>query len=318
MAVSAFAPASIGNVSVGFDILGAALKPIDGQILGDEVEVHDDDSEFSLELEGWFVSKLPQDPQKNIVYDAFVGFKKFMQEHGKTVKPLRMVLHKNLPIGSGLGSSAASIVAAVEALNAFHDYPMSKNEALTLMGQLEGKISGSVHFDNAAPCYLGGIQLMVGELGIISQTVPTFDNWYWVSCYPGIQVSTAEARAILPKEYSRSTCITFGRQLATFIQASHTKNDELAASVLKDVLAEPYREKLIPKFVDARAHAQELGALATGISGSGPSIFIVMKDLAKAQQMQDWLKANFIQNDDGFCNICKIDTSGTVVKQIAD
>ena len=79
MAVSAFAPASIGNVSVGFDILGAALKPIDGQILGDNVEVHDGDSEFSLEVKGWFADKLPSDPKKNIVYDAFVGFKKFME-----------------------------------------------------------------------------------------------------------------------------------------------------------------------------------------------------------------------------------------------
>jgi homoserine kinase len=316
MAVSAFAPASIGNVSVGFDILGAALKPIDGQILGDVVEVHDGNSEFDLELEGWFVSKLPSEPKKNIVYDAFVGFKEFMAQKGLPVKPLKMVLHKNLPIGSGLGSSAASIVAAVAALNAFHNYPMSKDEALMLMGKLEGKISGSVHFDNAAPCYLGGIQLMVEELGIISETVPSFDNWYWVSCYPGIQVSTAEARAILPAQYRRSDCITFGRQIATFIQASHTKQEALAAAVLKDVLAEPYRQKLIPGFVEARDYAKSLGALATGISGSGPSIFVVMKDLEKAQAMQDWLKANFIRNDDGFCNICKIDTDGTVIKEI--
>src|SRR5574344_1453529 len=291
MAVSAFAPASIGNVSVGFDILGAALKPIDGQILGDVVEVHDGNSEFDLELEGWFVSKLPSEPKKNIVYDAFVGFKEFMAQKGLPVKPLKMVLHKNLPIGSGLGSSAASIVAAVAALNAFHNYPMSKDEALMLMGKLEGKISGSIHFDNAAPCYL-------------------------VSCYPGIQVSTAEARAILPAQYRRSDCITFGRQIATFIQASHTKQEALAAAVLKDVLAEPYRQKLIPGFVEARDYAKSLGALATGISGSGPSIFVVMKDLEKAQAMQDWLKANFIRNDDGFCNICKIDTDGTVIKEI--
>lgn len=316
MAVSAFAPASIGNVSVGFDILGAALKPIDGQILGDNVEVYDGSSEFEFEMQGWFAGKLPSDPKKNICYDAFVGFKEFMAEKGLPVKPLKMVLKKNLPIGSGLGSSAASIVAAVAALNAFHDYPMSKDEALMLMGKLEGKISGSIHYDNAAPCYLGGIQLMVEELGIISETVPSFDNWYWVSCYPGIQVSTAEARSILPKEYSRHDCITFGRQIATFIQASHTKQEALAAAVLKDVLAEPYRQKLIPGFVEARDYAKSLGALATGISGSGPSIFIVMKDLAKAEEMQEWLKANFIQNDDGFCNICKIDTDGTVVTKI--
>ncbi len=316
MGVSAFAPASIGNVSVGFDILGAALKPIDGQILGDNVDVYAGDSEFDLSIEGWFASKLPADPKKNICYDAYVGFKALLEEKGIAVKPVKMVLKKNLPIGSGLGSSAASIVAAVEALNAFHDYPLSKDEALTLMGRLEGKISGSVHFDNVAPCYLGGIQLMVEEAGIITETVPSFADWYWVSCYPGITVSTAAARAILPKEYSRSTCITFGRQIASFIQASHTGNEKLAAAVLKDVLAEPYRKELIPGYDDAMAKGMELGALAGGISGSGPSIFIVMKDLAKAEELQEYLKRNFIQNDDGFCNICKIDTAGTVVTGI--
>ncbi len=316
MGVSAFAPASIGNVSVGFDILGAALKPIDGQILGDNVDVLPGDSEFDLSIEGWFPSKLPADPKKNICYDAYVGFKALLEEKGIAVKPVKMVLKKNLPIGSGLGSSAASIVAAVEALNAFHDYPLSKDEALTLMGRLEGKISGSVHFDNVAPCYLGGIQLMVEEAGIITETVPSFADWYWVSCYPGITVSTAAARAILPKEYSRSTCITFGRQIASFIQASHTGNEKLAAAVLKDVLAEPYRKELIPGYDDAMAKGMELGALAGGISGSGPSIFIVMKDLAKAEELQEYLKKNFIQNDDGFCNICKIDTAGTVVTGI--
>lgn len=316
MAVSVYAPASIGNVSVGFDILGAALKPIDGQVLGDVVEAYDSKEEFSLEIKGYFASKLPQDPKKNIVYDAFLGFKEYMDQKHLPVKPVSMVLHKNLPIGSGLGSSAASIVAAVEALNAFHDYPMNKHEALELMGKLEGKISGSIHYDNVAPCYLGGIQLMVGACNIISETVPAFKDWYWVSCYPGIQVSTAAARAILPLEYKRSDTITFGRQIAVFIQASHTGNATLAASVLRDVLAEPYRIKLIPGYVNAGEKAKELGALATGISGSGPSIFIVMKDLAKAQEMKAWLEQNFIQNEDGFCNICKIDTDGTVAKEI--
>ncbi len=316
MAVSAFAPASIGNVSVGFDILGAALKPIDGQILGDVVEVHDGNNDFELESDGWFAGKLPSDPKKNIVYDAYEGFCEFMKAKNLPMKKFKMVLHKNLPVGSGLGSSAASIVAAVAALNAFHGNPMNKDEALELMGKLEGKISGSVHYDNAAPCYLGGIQLMVGERGIISSKIPSFQNWYWVSCYPGIQVSTAAARAILPKEYSRSTAITFARQLAVFIQASFSGDDLLAAEVLRDVIAEPYRQKLIPGFVEARDYAKSMGALATGISGSGPSIFIVMKDLEKAKEVQEWLKANFIQNDDGFCNICRICEEGTTVTEI--
>ncbi|MDY5779020.1 MAG: homoserine kinase [Succinivibrionaceae bacterium] len=313
---SVFAPASIGNVSVGFDILGAALKPINAQILGDVVDITDSKEEFEFAQDGWYASKLPSDPKKNIVYSAFLGFKDIMKEKNLTVKPVKMTLHKNLPIGSGLGSSAASIVAAVEALNAFHGFPLSKHETLELMGKLEGSISGSIHYDNVAPCFLGGMQLMVGVDGIISETIPSFDNWYWVSCYPGISVSTAEARKILPKEYSRADTITFGRQIAVFIQASNSGNSELAAKVLKDVLAEPYREQLIPGFKEAREHAKTLGALATGISGSGPSIFVVMDDYEKAQVMEKWLKENFIQNDEGFCNICKLDRVGTTVTKI--
>ncbi len=316
MAVVAYAPASIGNVSVGFDVLGAALAPIDGALLGDRVEVHEAEQAFSLSCRGRFAHKLPAEAEKNIVYDCYLGYAAALQLRGRTVRPLHMVLEKNLPIGSGLGSSASSIVAALEALNAFHDYALSKDEQLLLMGELEGKISGSVHYDNVAPCYLGGIQLMIEVEGVISQAVPDVESWYWVSCYPGISISTAEARAILPAQYRRSDCLTYGRRLAAFIHASHTGQAELAAAVLKDVIAEPYRQALIPGFNEARQHAAISGALATGISGSGPSIFVVMTDKQQALRMKEWLEANFIQNQDGFCHVCRIDRQGTTVTSI--
>lgn len=316
MAVVAYAPASIGNVSVGFDVLGAALAPIDGALLGDRVEVHAGDQAFSLSCRGRFAHKLPAEAEKNIVYDCYLGYAAALQAKGLSVLPLRMVLEKNLPIGSGLGSSASSIVAALEALNAFHGYALNKDEQLALMGKLEGKISGSVHYDNVAPCYLGGIQLMIEEAGVISQSIPDFEDWYWVSCYPGISISTAEARAILPAQYRRSDCLTYGRQLAAFIHASYTGQPALAAAVLKDVIAEPYRQALIPGFNAVRQHAALSGALATGISGSGPSVFVVMTDKDQAERMKVWLEANFIQNQDGFCHVCRIDRKGTTVQVI--
>lgn len=317
MAVVAYAPASIGNVSVGFDVLGAALAPIDGALLGDRVEVHESEQAFSLTCRGRFAHKLPDDPQKNIVYSCYLGYAEALQKKGLTIKPLHMVLEKNLPIGSGLGSSASSIVAALEGLNGFHDFALDQDEQLLLMGELEGRISGSVHYDNVAPCYLGGIQLMIEEAGIISQSVPDFANWFWVACYPGISISTAEARAILPKEYSRSDCLTYGRRLAAFVHASYTGQEALAAAVLKDVIAEPYRQALIPGFNAVREHAAAKGALATGISGSGPTVFIAMTDKEKALEMKSWLEANFIQNQDGFCHVCHIDRNGTTVSKIA-
>ncbi len=316
MAVSAFAPASIGNVSVGFDILGAALAPIDGTKLGDTVEIYDSDEAFTLENAGAFAEKLPTDPKKNIVYDCYVDFKAELDKRGIAVKNMRMVLKKDLPIGTGLGSSACSVVAACLALNAFHDSPLTEDECMGLMGREEGRISGSVHYDNVAPCYLGGIQLIVDEGGVISSRVPEFKDWFWVSCYPGIFVSTAEARKILPTSYDRHTSIDFARRMGAFVQASHVGNAKLAAMMLKDVIAEPYRKSLIPGFDAAREHVMANGGLAMGISGSGPSIFAVAPNLEIANALKSWLEDNFIQNSDGFCNVCRIDSDGATVSNI--
>jgi homoserine kinase len=141
-----------------------------------------------------------------------------------------MVLEKNLPVGSGLGSSACSVVAALEGLNAFHGDLLDEHAMLLLMGEMEGRISGSVHYDNVAPCYLGGLQLVVEEGGVISQGIPVFEQWYWVVCYPGTVVSTAAARAILPAQYRRQDCLTYGRRLAAFVHASYTQQEPLAAN----------------------------------------------------------------------------------------
>ena len=132
------------------------------------------------------------------------------------------------------------------AMNEFCDRPLDKTTLLGLMGELEGRISGSVHYDNVAPCYLGGLQLMLEEEGIISREVPCFDDWLWVMAYPGIKVSTAEARAILPAQYRRQDCISHGRYLAGFIHACHTRQPQLAAKLMQDVIAEPYRTRLLP------------------------------------------------------------------------
>ncbi|MFC3396736.1 homoserine kinase [Brenneria rubrifaciens] len=303
--VKVYAPASIGNVSVGFDVLGAAVSPVDGSLLGDCVTVAVAD-QFSLRSEGRFVSKLPDDPKQNIVYQCW---ERFCQEIGKTV-PVAMTLEKNMPIGSGLGSSACSVVAGLLGMNEFCGRPLDDTRLLTLMGELEGRISGSVHYDNVAPCFLGGIQLMLEEGGIISQSVPAFDDWLWVMAYPGIKVSTAEARAILPAQYRRQDCVSHGRYLAGFVHACHTGQASLAAKLMKDVIAEPYRTKLLPGFAEARQAAEDIGALACGISGSGPTLFSVCSDMDSAQRLAHWLRDNYLQNDEGFVHICRLDTTG--------
>ena len=303
--LTVYAPASMANISVGFDILGAAINPISGAMLGDCITI-ESATEFSLTSTGQFVKKLPKDPKYNIVYQCWQRFCKAM---GKTL-PVNITLEKNMPIGSGLGSSACSVVGAFVALNKFFDEPFNEYEMLSMMGELEGRISGSVHYDNVAPCYLGGMQLILDEMGVISEAIPHFDNWYWVMAYPGIKVSTAEARAILPAQYQKADCVAHGRYVGGFLHACYTKQPKLAAAMLIDNIAEPYRKQLLPNFDATQIKVKQLGALASGISGSGPTMFVVADNLETAKQIESLLKSSYLQNEDGFTHICKIDPQG--------
>ncbi|MCR3755414.1 MAG: homoserine kinase [Sodalis sp. Psp] len=303
--IKVYAPASIGNISVGFDVLGAAVSPVDGTLLGDCVSVTRADH-FSLQNAGRFVDKLPVEQEQNIVYQCW---KRFCELVGEMV-PVAMQLEKNMPIGSGLGSSACSVVAALVAMNALCERPLSDDQMLMLMGEMEGRISGGVHFDNVAPCFLGGMQLMLEENGIIIQSVPGFADWLWVMAYPGIKISTTEARAILPAQYRRQDCISYGRYLAGFVHACHTQQPALAAKLMKDVIAEPYRTQLLSGFADARQVVGDIGALACGISGSGPTLFAICDRQNTATRAADWLTQHYLQNDEGFVHICRLDASG--------
>ncbi|PPI86574.1 homoserine kinase [Candidatus Pantoea edessiphila] len=303
--VKIYAPASIGNANVGFDVLGVAITPIDGSFLGDFVTIQASDK-FDLICDGFFANQLPNLTEDNIVYQCWRSFctkmKKFI--------PVKILLEKNMPIGSGLGSSACSIVAGFMALNEFYGNPLNKNELLMLMGYLEGKVSNSIHYDNVAPCFLGGMQLILEENNIISQKIPTFNDWLWVISYPGIKISTAQARSILPGQYCKKDCIKHSQLLAGFIHACYTNQPYLAAKLMKDIIAEPYRAKLLPNFIKVQQTVHEIGAIVSGISGSGPTIFTICDNINIANQVANWLQSNYIKNNDGFVHICRIDYFG--------
>ena len=316
MSVSVFAPASIGNLSVGFDVLGVAVKPIDGTLLGDVVSVKHA-SEDSLVVVGEFANKLPGKPTDNIVWHCLQLFNQAVADAGNNIVAVELTLDKKMPVGSGLGSSACSVVAALEALNAFYkkEFNQAFNEEamLRMMGQMEAQISGSLHYDNVAPCYLGGVQLMVPDENVITRTLPSFDDCYYVMAYPGIEVSTKAAREVLPTEYSRQDLIKFGQNIATFVDACHRQDKHQAFSVVTDLVAEPYREHLLPKYSESKAYLMAHGNLAVGISGSGPTLFCICDDIEKAQSAEQWLKENYLQTDLGFVHVCKLDQEGAEV-----
>lgn len=312
--VSVYAPASIGNVGVGFDLLGAAVTPVDGSLLGDvitvDAEVEDD---FQLRVVGRFKSYLPLDAKDNVVYQCCQYFReRLINTKQQSIPYLALTLDKRLPVGSGLGSSATSVVAAFCVLNEYFGLPFERNELMAMMGRFEALLSGSLHYDNVAPCYLGGIQLMTEDKDICS-SLPVPSNWFWVMAYSGISVSTKMAREVLPKQLSMGIAKEYARNLAAFIDALHKGEHAKAASFINDVVAEPHRINLLPGFAEARAQLLSLGALACGISGSGPTVFAIADNLDSAEQFKTLLTEQYLQNEQGFALVCQIDQQGARV-----
>jgi len=313
MSVSVFAPISIGNISVGFDSLGLAVTPIDQSLVGDIVrvsEVNKQNTEDRLVVVGSFSNTLPVDVKQNIVWRCLQKFNAELAQIQKTPKVIEIQLEKNVPVCSGLGSSSCSVVAAIYALNEFYYQPFTKDQMLTMMVELEAEISGGIHYDNVAPCYLGGMQLIQSHSKKVSRSIPIFDDCYWVMAYADINISTKAARELLPKQFDRETLIQFGQNLAGFIDASYRQEKALAFDSLIDLIAEPYRAATLPNFSQAKEKMTSLGALAVGISGSGPTLFTATDSLDIAKICADWLEQNYAYQEQGFVHICKTDTQG--------
>ena len=268
-------------------MLGLAISPISGELLGDVVSVEKADN-YDLTCSGPYADVLPDDKSQNLVTLAYNLFIEKMASLSIPTSAVKLHLEKRLPVGSGLGSSSSSSVATLYALNQYFNEVFNIDELLELAGQLEGKVSGSVHYDNVAPCLLGGLQLMTGTQFQPSVSVPFPDSWQIVVSYPGIEIATKQAREILPKELSLSQSIKFSQNLAVFIQAMHTEDENLAASVLFDVVAEPKRKSLIPGFDDYKDFAKSMGAIAFGISGSGSTVFAVTNNSQVSAKIQNY------------------------------
>jgi len=307
--VKIFVPVSIGNISVGFDSLGLALRPINDEFLGDIVEI-EPTCQNTFELCGNFADRLPTDKESNIVWHVLDAYEKELSKHQIQTVGVKITLHKNIPVCSGLGSSACSIVAAFVALNHFYGSPFNEDQLLLLMGKSEAKISGSLHYDNIAPCFLGGMQLMLNNQDQTTLSLPLLNDIYWVLAYPDVLVSTHAARELLPARYKRSTMIRFGQNLAGFVAACYQQNQALALALLKDEIAEPYRAELLPDFVTTKTQLLQMNSQAVGISGSGPTLFSACDNLDTAQTQVAWLEENYLQTKRGFVSICQADSNG--------
>jgi homoserine kinase len=261
----AFAPASVGNVAVGFDILGHSVAA-----LGDRVRATRRAAPgVAIRAITGVVEELPLAAEKNTAGMAVLALSRELDlPYG-----FELEIEKGIPLGSGLGGSAASAVASVVAAAALVDEEIDRTRLLKFAMQGEAVASGSVHVDNIAPSLFGGLVLTVGIDNPHVKQVPVPEPVRCVLVHPHMVLATREARAILRKSVELSDVIWQQANLAGFLAGCYTSDLPLIRESLLDVVIEPQRQVLIPGFAAVKQAALESGALGCSISGAGPTVF---------------------------------------------
>lgn len=276
--VKAFAPATVANVSCGFDILGFAIDA-----MGDTVELvrKDEPGLTVVSIEG-DEGRLPYEVEKNT---CAVAIQAMLDEYGEQVG-MDIYLKKGLPLGSGMGSSAASAVAALVAANRLLGDPFEKKALLPFAIAAEKAACGAGHADNVAPSLLGGFVLIrdYHPLDVIKLHVP--DGLYCTLLHPHFELKTSDSRSVLRDQISLKHSTIQSGNVAGFIAGLYQEDFDLISRSLKDVIAEPYRAVLIPGFYEMREALKSIGALGMGISGSGPTLFALSKGSEKAEEIR--------------------------------
>jgi homoserine kinase len=283
--ITVFAPATVANVASGFDVLGFALDtPGDAVTLSrvSEKKV----TVVSIEGDG---GKLPRDAARNT---AAVAVSAFLAKIGFPFG-VEIRLKKMMPLSSGLGSSAASAVAAAHGANLLAGSPLSARELLPFTMAAEKVACGTAHADNVAPCLLGGFVLVrsYDPLDVVQLPVPQ-----GLSCavtHPHTDVRTEDARAILKKEIRLADAVRQWGNLAALVAALYNGDLGLLGRSLQDVVAEPARSLLIPGFSSVKKAALAAGALGCSISGSGPSVFALCASEETAKEAGDRMAEAF-------------------------
>jgi homoserine kinase len=261
----AFAPASVGNVAVGFDVLGCSVPALGDRVTARRI------TERRVRITGILgvAAELPTDPAVNT---AGIAVSTLME----TLQPgygFALTIEKGIPLGSGLGGSAASAVAAVVAANALLPESLDKLDLLKFAMKGEAMASGAVHVDNVAPSLYGGLILTVGIDDPIVTRIPVPGVIRCVLVHPRIELTTRTARQILKPTVNLSDVIWQQANLAGFLAGCFTGDLRLIRASLQDVVIEPQRKALIPGFDRAKDAALATGALGFSISGAGPTVF---------------------------------------------
>lgn len=282
--VKVHAPATVANMVCGFDILGFAVaEPYDEMWI-----------RFSEQPGITIINKdeynLPTDPQQNVAGAALLA----LMEELTIPIGLELTIRKHIKPGSGVGSSAASAAGAVVAANALLNDVFSKEDLVRFAMHGEKLASGVKHADNIAPCIYGGVTLIrsIHPLDIIQLSAPAL---FVTIVHPQIEVRTADARSILKKQVYLKDAIKQWGNIAGLVAGLLQNDHALIGRSLEDVLIEPVRSILIPGFSSVKQKSKEVGALGGGISGSGPSIFMLSKDETTAKEVEKVMQQEYEQ-----------------------
>jgi homoserine kinase len=263
--IKIFAPATIANISCGFDVLGCCLDSI-----GDEMIIRKS-GDKGIRITKITGETLPYETEKNVAGVAALALLEKLNtelDFGFEIE-----ICKNIKPGSGIGSSAASAAGVVFAINKLLGEPFSKLELVEFAREGERLACGSPIADNVAPALFGGFTLVKSTDPLKIIELPTLPDLYAIIIHPQIEIKTSDSRAVLPTTISLELATKQWANLGSLVHALHTENYELFSESLVDFIVEPHRSKLIPDFDKVKQESQQAGALGCGISGSGPSIF---------------------------------------------
>src|SRR6056300_296999 len=273
--IEIFSPASVANVSCGFDVLGFCLDSV-----GDVMRISKT-KKPGVTIGRVTGQSLPKDPLQNVASVAGLALVKevgcdfgFQIDIDKKIKP-----------GSGIGSSAASAAGAVFGINELLGAPYTRNELIRFAMAGEALASGAAHADNLAPVLLGGFTLVRSNVTLDVIKLPNPKELVATVIHPRIELKTLHSRAILKATIPLNKAVEQWGNLGAFVSALYTEDYDLLSRSMKDKVIEPYRAMLIPKFEQTRQAALKSGALGSGISGSGPSIFALSRGMQTAKKV---------------------------------
>ncbi len=266
--IKIFAPATVGNVACGFDVLGLSIEGLGDELIARQV---DEPGLRIVKITG-AKGKLPYEVEKNT---AGLAGLRLLQHLGKEQEiGIEFELRKKMPFGSGLGSSAASAVAGAMAVNELLKRPLEKRDLLPFALAGESIATGTAaHADNVAPSLLGGIILVRSSNPPDVHRLPAIPGLQVTIISPKLEIMTKEARSILSSQVPLSDFVQQSANLGAFVAAMYRQDITLLGRCLKDIIIEPQRAKLIPHFSEVQDAALEAGALGCSISGAGPAIF---------------------------------------------